>query len=54
VFNAGWTISAISRHTGRDCKTVRRVIAGEKVGRERPESDDLEARGATIESRSPT
>ena len=38
MFKAGWTISAISRHTGRDRKTVRRVVAGHKVGQRRQPS----------------
>ena len=38
MFKAGWTISAISRHTGRDRKTTRRVIAGVAVGRARQPS----------------
>ena len=29
--NRGWTISAIARHLGRDRKTVRAYINGERV-----------------------
>ena len=29
--NSGWTISAIARHLGRDRKTVRAYINGERV-----------------------
>jgi transposase len=31
----GWSVSAIARHTGRDCKTVRRYLAGEGAGQTR-------------------
>jgi len=31
----GWSVSAISRHTGRDRKTVRRYLAGEGAGQRR-------------------
>ena len=37
----GWSVSAISRHTGRDRKTVRRYLAaprGALLGRERAPS----------------
>lgn len=34
----GWSLSAISRHTGRDRKTVRRYLAGQAPGRERAAS----------------
>jgi hypothetical protein len=37
----GWTVSAISRHTGRDRKTVRKYLAGPKAERE-PASSCLE------------
>jgi transposase len=30
----GWSVSAIARHTGRDRKTVRRYLAGERPSRE--------------------
>jgi transposase len=38
----GWTISAISRHTGRDRKTVRSYLNGERVPgvRARPDTSD--------------
>jgi transposase len=38
----GWTISAIARHTGRDRKTVRSYLNGERVpgGRARPDTPD--------------
>ena len=31
----GWTIAAISRHTGRDPKTIRKYLAGEGAGQNR-------------------
>jgi len=31
----GWTIAAISRHTGRDPKTIRKYLAGEGAGQQR-------------------
>ena len=31
----GWSLSAISRHTGRDRKTIRRYLAGEGPGQDR-------------------
>ena len=31
----GWSVSAISRHTGRDRKTIRRYLAGEGAGQRR-------------------
>jgi transposase len=31
----GWSVSAISRHTGRDRKTIRRYLAGEGAGQHR-------------------
>src|SRR3954452_8413548 len=31
----GWSVSAISRHTGRDRKTVRRYLAGQGAGQHR-------------------
>jgi transposase len=34
----GWSVSAISRHTGRDRKTIRRLLAGERRRRERAPS----------------
>jgi len=34
----GWSVSAIARHTGRDRKTIRRYLAGEKPSRGRPAS----------------
>lgn len=34
----GWSISAIARHTGRDRKTVRAWLAGERARRPRPVS----------------
>ena len=34
----GWSISAIARHVGRDRKTVRAHLSGERVpGRRRPQ-----------------
>ncbi len=39
----GWTISAIARHTGRDRKTIRSYLNGERVPgvRARPDTPDL-------------
>lgn len=34
----GWNLSAISRHTGRDRKTIRKYLSGEQVVRERAAS----------------
>ena len=31
LFKRGWTISAIARHLGRDRKTVRAYLSGERV-----------------------
>ncbi len=37
----GWTISAIARHMGRDRKTIRAYLEGERVAGERkPAGDD--------------
>ena len=30
LFKRGWTVSAIARHLGRDRKTVRSYLAGER------------------------
>lgn len=39
--NRGWSISAIARHLGRDGKTVRSYLAGERApGRRRPAVPD--------------
>ena len=39
--NRGWSISAIARHLGRDRKTVRSYLAGERTpGRRRPAVPD--------------
>jgi len=42
--NRGWSISAIARHTGRDRKTVRAYLAGERAPgvRARPGPDPFE------------
>ena len=42
--NRGWTISAIARHLGRDRKTIRAYINGERVPgvRARSAPDPLE------------
>jgi transposase len=38
----GWTICAIARHLGRDRKTIRAYLAGERVaGQLRPVGPDL-------------
>src|SRR5215210_5008549 len=40
----GWSVSAISRHTGRDRKTIRRCLAGEgALARRAPAASCLEA-----------
>ena len=41
----GWTISAIARHTGRDRKTVRAYLHGERVPgvRKKPDPDPFDA-----------
>ena len=31
LFRRGWTISAIARHTGRDRKTIRAYLRGDRV-----------------------
>ena len=31
LFKRGWTISAIARHLGRDRKTIRAYVSGERV-----------------------
>ena len=36
----GWTISAIARHLGRDCKTIRAYLSGGRVAGVRVRSDD--------------
>lgn len=36
----GWTISAIARHLGRDRKTIRAYLAGERVAGERKPAED--------------
>ena len=46
----GWSVSAIARHTGRDRKTVRAWLAGERERRPRPPSV-LEPFRAYIERR---
>ena len=40
----GWTISAIARHLGRDRKTIRAYLAGDRVAgvRARPDPDPFE------------
>jgi transposase len=38
----GWTVSAISRHTGRDRKTVSKYLAGPQAGRREPAASCLE------------
>ena len=49
----GWSISAIARHVGRDRKTVRAHLSGERVpGRRRPtESDPFDTFGAYVGQR---
>jgi len=34
----GWTISAIARHLGRDRKTIRAYVCGDRVAGERASS----------------
>jgi transposase len=36
----GWSISAIARHLGRDCKTVRAYLSGERVPHQRRQGPD--------------
>ena len=50
LYRRGWSISAISRHTGRDRKTVRAWLRGERGRRPRPPSV-LEPYRAYIERR---
>jgi predicted transcriptional regulator len=38
LFKRGWTISAIARHLGRDRKTVRAYLTGQRVPGERRRS----------------
>src|SRR4051794_40909948 len=48
----GWSVSAISRHTGRDRKTIRRYLAGEGAGQRRERAPScLEPFSAYIEAR---
>src|SRR3954453_11711309 len=48
----GWSVSAISRHTGRDRKTVRKYLAGEGAGqRRRPAPSCLEPFRGYIQAR---
>ena len=48
----GWSVSAISRHTGRDRKTIRRYLAGEGAGQRRERAPScLEPFRAYIEAR---
>ncbi len=48
----GWTVAAISRHTGRDPKTIRKYLAGEGARRRRrPAASCLEPFRGFIEAR---
>jgi transposase len=48
----GWSLSAISRHTGRDRKTIRRYLAGEGAGQRRDRAPScLEPFRAYIQAR---
>src|SRR4051794_38212344 len=48
----GWSVSAISRHTGRDRKTVRKYLAGEGASqRRRPAPSCLEPLRGYIQAR---
>src|SRR4051794_24091063 len=48
----GWSVSAISRHTGRDRKTIRKYMAGQGAGQHRePAPSCLEPFRAYIEAR---
>jgi transposase len=48
----GWSLSAISRHTGRDRKTIRRYLAGEGAGQRRERAPScLEPFRAYIQAR---
>jgi transposase len=41
LFKRGWTVSAIARHLGRDRKTVRSYLSGERApGVRRPANPD--------------
>jgi transposase len=48
----GWSVSAISRHTGRDRKTIRRYLAGQGAGQRRERAPScLEPFRAYIQAR---
>src|SRR5437899_4374093 len=47
----GWSVSAIARHTGRDRKTVRAWLRGERVRAKRRGSGALEPYRAYVEQR---
>ena len=48
----GWTIAAISRHTGRDPKTIRKYLAGDGARQQRrPAPSCLEPFRGYIEAR---
>ena len=48
----GWSVSAISRHTGRDRKTIRRYLAGDGAGQRRDRAPScLEPFRAYIQAR---
>ena len=49
----GWSISAIARHVGRDRKTVRAHLSGERVGGRRrlAEPDPFDTFGAYVRQR---
>jgi transposase len=47
----GWSVSAISRHTGRDRKTVRKCLARQRGQRREPAPSCLEPFTAYIEAR---
>ena len=45
----GWSISAIARHLGRDRKTIRAYLAGERVaGVRKPAEDVRSSRSSTM------
>jgi transposase len=47
----GWTVSAISRHTGRDRKTVSKYLSGPAAGRREPAASCLEPFRGYLEAR---
>ncbi|MFG2472300.1 hypothetical protein ACGFXB_43670 [Streptomyces canus] len=50
----GWTISAIARHLGRDRKTIRAYLNGERTAGQRRQAPDAFVPFRTVGSASPT